>query len=60
VAHFVADLQDDVPSGLEWDERALTAHAHVKDDAWLRAGDPHRARGHLDQASAAEAALTVR
>ncbi len=77
VAHYYADLQDDVLAELEWDQRALAAHEHLRDedllplglssaaaflpslhlnvgDAWLRAGDPDKARQHLEHARAAE------
>jgi hypothetical protein len=32
IAHFLADLQDDLPDELAWDERALTAVAGVTDE----------------------------
>jgi hypothetical protein len=80
VAHYLADLQGDVRSELEWDQRALDAHVHIGDlelkalgvssaaallpslhlnlgDGWLRAGDPVRARHHLDRARSAEVHL---
>lgn len=79
VAHYLADLQTDLRSELEWDHRALDAHGKIQDaelsplglsaaaflpslhlnlgDGWLRAGDPARARQHLDRARSAEAHL---
>ena len=32
VAHYLADLQEDVWAELEWDQRALSAHEHVQDE----------------------------
>ena len=32
IAHFLADLQDDLPDELAWDERALAAVAGVTDE----------------------------
>ncbi|GAA5124725.1 hypothetical protein GCM10023339_46690 [Alloalcanivorax gelatiniphagus] len=32
VAHYYADLQDDVLAELEWDHQALAAHEHLRDD----------------------------
>jgi hypothetical protein len=40
VAHFLADLQDDVREELRWDERALAAAQDLTDD---RAQEPHAA-----------------
>jgi hypothetical protein len=40
VAHYLADLQDDVRSELEWDQRALAAHEHVKDEELAPMGVP--------------------
>jgi len=40
VAHYLADAQDEVWSELEWDRRALEAHAHVRDAELAPLGIP--------------------
>jgi hypothetical protein len=43
VAHYYADLQDDVLDELEWDRRALAAHQHLRDEDLLPMGLPSSA-----------------
>jgi hypothetical protein len=40
VAHFLADLQEDVRAELDWDQRALAAHVHVQDEDLAPLGVP--------------------
>ncbi|WP_460935844.1 hypothetical protein [Phycicoccus ginsengisoli] len=66
VAHYLADLQDDLDDEIRWDERALEALPHVRDDdvaglglasaagfapsLHLNLGDGHLRRGDVDRA----------
>lgn len=43
VAHYYADLQNDVLAELEWDQRALAAHGHLRDDDLTPMGLPSAA-----------------
>src|SRR5690349_16445715 len=43
VAHYYADLQNDVLAELEWDQRALAAHEHLRDDDLRPMGLPSAA-----------------
>jgi hypothetical protein len=43
VAHYLADVQDDVQAELEWDQRALAAHERVKDEELTPMGVPSAA-----------------
>ena len=47
IAHFLADLQDDVRSELLWDERALAAVAAVTDERAQEFDESLRVRGFL-------------
>ena len=40
LAHYLADVQDDVLSELKWDQRALAAHEHVQDEDLAPLGVP--------------------
>ncbi len=43
LAHYLADLQAELPDEVAWDERALAEFAFVTDDALTPAGIPHAA-----------------
>lgn len=43
VAHYYADLQNDVLAELKWDQRALAAHHHLRDDELAPLGLPSAA-----------------
>lgn len=67
LAHYLADLEDDIDDEVAWDERALAAHAHVGEadlvpigisaaaglapSLHLNLGDGYLRQGHLTEAT---------